>query len=327
MRQQILYFGKLPGFGDFIRSPLSKSAKAFEEWLYDSVVFAKTHADKNWPKYIQQLSPMRFIYAAKPTSSILVGLIYPSEDKNGRSYPFVIFAELDTIIFKNTLTHLLPLLLNNFFYSLRNLYEKIFALNNLTEIDSHVEPGLPDFQVDMNSAQRLYDKYVKQTALETFNLNIWGSIEKVGLQLTMQNMLNIIGPIQRRPIHKVKIGLRIPLGHKAQIRSFEACFWLDVLSRLWHKSVETPVIFWDLEVGEMDSGMWFFFQRPTNKGVGYMLSKDLHDDHVCNLDTDGALDWPYTETQMYQRLNSPRILLSEMLTLSENSDEYLVLPK
>lgn len=93
---KIGFFGKLPGYGDFIQRNVNPGLVDFwDNWLSQCIDVAKQHLHDTW-KQTYFTSPIwRFTLPSELAGTSLVsGVMMPSVDSAGRDYPFTVFCEL-----------------------------------------------------------------------------------------------------------------------------------------------------------------------------------------------------------------------------------------
>lgn len=92
---KIGYFGKLPGYGDFIQRNVSPEfVKQWDNWLLKSIESSRVQLGDLWRgKYFN--SPIwRFVIAKNGLLGVPVtGFMMPSVDKSGRCYPFTVVCQ------------------------------------------------------------------------------------------------------------------------------------------------------------------------------------------------------------------------------------------
>lgn len=95
---KIGYFGKLPGYGDFIQRNVSPEfVKQWDNWILKCIESSRTQLGEQWrEKYFN--SPIwRFVITQKGLiETPVTGFMMPSVDKSGRSYPFTVICQADS---------------------------------------------------------------------------------------------------------------------------------------------------------------------------------------------------------------------------------------
>lgn len=93
---RIGFFGKLPSHGDFVSTGLRRSVQdALDAWLQAGIAKAHHHAGENWEQIFRNMPAWRFVAERGVWGPVTVaGVIVPSRDRVGRSFPLVITAQL-----------------------------------------------------------------------------------------------------------------------------------------------------------------------------------------------------------------------------------------
>lgn len=93
---RIGFFGKLPSHGDFVSTGLRRSVQdALDAWLQAGIAKAHQHAGENWEAIFRNMPAWRFVAERGVWGPVTVaGVIVPSRDRVGRSFPLVITAQL-----------------------------------------------------------------------------------------------------------------------------------------------------------------------------------------------------------------------------------------
>ncbi|MGV2871629.1 type VI secretion system-associated protein TagF [Colwellia sp. E150_009] len=94
---KIGYFGKLPGYGDFIQRNVSPDfVKQWDNWLLKSIESSRLQLGEQWRERYFNSPIWRFVISQKGLiDAPITGFMMPSIDKSGRSYPFTIICQPD----------------------------------------------------------------------------------------------------------------------------------------------------------------------------------------------------------------------------------------
>ena len=97
---KIGYFGKLPGYGDFIQRNVSPEfVKQWDNWVLKSIESSRVQLGEQWRgKYFN--SPIwRFVISHKGLiEESVTGFMMPSVDKSGRCYPFTVVCQAEGLV-------------------------------------------------------------------------------------------------------------------------------------------------------------------------------------------------------------------------------------
>ena len=93
---RIGFFGKLPTHGDFVSTGLSRNVQgALDSWLQAGLQATQQEMGEEWEDRFRSMSAWRFIIERGLWGPVtLAGVIVPSTDRVGRSFPLVIAAQL-----------------------------------------------------------------------------------------------------------------------------------------------------------------------------------------------------------------------------------------
>jgi len=90
------FFGKLPTHGDFVSSALgSRLQGEFDRWIHGGLIALEAALGPDWRRLFHSTTAWRFVVGKGvwgPTA--LAGVLLPSRDRVGRSFPLIIAAQL-----------------------------------------------------------------------------------------------------------------------------------------------------------------------------------------------------------------------------------------
>ena len=91
------YFGKLPGYGDFVQRNVSPDfINLWDNWLLKSIESSREQLKTNWRTSYFNSPIWRFVLGNGALGkSTTTGLMMPSVDKSGRCYPFTVICQSD----------------------------------------------------------------------------------------------------------------------------------------------------------------------------------------------------------------------------------------
>ncbi|AHF87010.1 nitrogen fixation protein (plasmid) [Rhizobium leguminosarum bv. trifolii WSM1689] len=93
---RIGFFGKLPSHGDFVSTGLSRHLQAsLDAWLQSGLQAAQRELGEDWERRFRMMPAWRFIVERSLWGpATIAGVLLPSLDRVGRSFPLVIAAQL-----------------------------------------------------------------------------------------------------------------------------------------------------------------------------------------------------------------------------------------
>jgi len=274
-------FGKIPRMGDFVRmrstgEPLS----SFEGWIVEAMASGEDRRGPQWASQYAAGSMYAFLFrapkAAKATS-VLAGVLRPSQDAVGRKFPLVVCAPIvETAI--SRAPHLLPLVLGDFLEGATHALLSADAIASQQQFEDHVS-RIPAPRFDAaDHASNEYAQWTQMTPLHTAWSSIYGEPYPPAVLHALYTIIEAIAPFRGQEAPATPLSVKLPLGGGGVAA---AAFWIDVVrsSARWRATV--PTSFWHFD-GASGSILIQLGETPTSSLVE-LWSPDPHSDHVCDL--------------------------------------------
>lgn len=247
------YFGKLPGFTDFIKyNAAGKEILSIDTWLQEGLAFAKLKFGSGWRNYYNNSSRITFIYPFTGTENLTLGIISPSNDKSGRSFPFLMFG----IVKKNSVADLssfiIPCAYKELFHNFNEIIELFKMTDDTSGLKSVIDNMIPQ-NLNIASLLETYSKFISETKVcEVFKLENENSFT---LNDLFENDVKIFD-------HFISINYRTASNQLSS--SFIICFYIQLLQKVFKNANTAPGIFWIQN--DDDAGILFLtFTKPTPK--------------------------------------------------------------
>jgi type VI secretion system ImpM family protein len=298
--------GKLPGFADFVR--LGAQPKLFEHlltWLVDGTERSAA-LRRDAPALLAGGRVHAFVYRAGAGSTFLAGVLGPSEDQAGRSFPIAAAAELPVSASLLQEPGVLPIVLERVWAVMGQL------VTDLQSQDRETILALPAWQVEMEASPQqglaTYRAWTEELPVQDLLALVFaGDVARAARALAMTE--EAVRPYRGIEGPTTPLSLRLPLG---ECGGAAVCFWIDVVRRLlgWRQTL--PSFFWwhdgssgvlMLHLGQVSvrafAELWF----PTGAC-----------DEVCDLALPGPGTWQHARIAVWQELLlRPGLVLSELL--------------
>jgi len=250
------YFGKLPKFADFVKYNASgDEILLIDNWIQEGIRLAKLKYKNNWENNFNNTSPIYFIFPFTGTDRITIGIIYPSNDKSGRNFPFLIFSNMKKDIIKDLQIHLLPLNFKGYFESITKVYNENYFTEDLSEMKFQTNI-LSDSTISAKSAENIYDDYISNTSVERL-------FEKTLINSVNNNVHTVNDLFKNRieiPEHSPAV--KFNFDFRADYKLLDTCFYIQLLLKIFNRSNFFPAVFWNTIHEELIS-LSLFFQKPT----------------------------------------------------------------
>jgi len=251
------YFGKLPKFADFVKYNASgDEILLIDNWIQEGIRSAELKYKNNWRNFYNNTSPIYFIFPFTGTDKITIGIIYPSNDKSGRNFPFLIFGNIKKDLTKDLQVHLLPLNFKGYFESITELYNNNYFTEDLSEMKLQTN-NLSDSTISAKSTENIYDNYLSDT-----------SVEKLYQKTLINSVDNNVHTVNDLFQNRIKIiehspAVKFNFDYQADNKLLDTCFYIQLLLKIFNRSNFFPAIFWNTVEEELIN-LSLFFQKPTS---------------------------------------------------------------
>ncbi len=162
------YFGKLPRFADFIKyNAANAELLSFDKWLQEGITRLKVSTGSRWEKLYTESPCFRFIYHDPATKNILTGNMYPSNDKSGRLFPFLVFVRPGSSYSTPREFYLIPVMFKDLFGKADLIFEEIKSDLNSGELNSAFESIISGLVKNNNPAAD-FGNYLRTNSISGF---------------------------------------------------------------------------------------------------------------------------------------------------------------
>ncbi|MCW7537694.1 type VI secretion system-associated protein TagF [Aquabacterium sp. A7-Y] len=225
----LVYFGKVPSRGDFIRSANSTTLiQTLDHWLSQTMELLAT--DPRWKLIYDAAPPVQFAFLGSRTQVGLAGHMIPSQDSSGRRFPFITAGSFEV---QEPLEFMArsPLALTR----LWTRFENSTRLAHSAEDVAEVQQQLAHTRVDLEVVPRAYQaNFVDFLEIQTLG-GLEAMLEQAGQRISVRQTLLALGmllqPVLAQGSVRLDKGLLLPLVNDPLYRPFVATLWLELVSR------------------------------------------------------------------------------------------------
>lgn len=256
------FFGKLPGFTDFIKyNAAGKEIQTIDNWLQEGLALAKLKYKNEWKDHYNNTSSINFIYPFTGTDNTTIGVISPSNDKSGRCFPFIMFGNIKKNVYDDLLYYLIPSAYKGVFDSFCDIadvnksIEETSSLKSLTDNVKLAGVSLGLFSND-------YKKFISETKLCDILDKENGN--QFDIKFFFENRLKISE-------HFVCFNFSSSSYEKTD--SFMLSFYIQLLHKIFKSSDSIAGVFWTLR-DDSNLQLFLYFAKPTPKDFIDLLFYD-----------------------------------------------------
>jgi type VI secretion system ImpM family protein len=251
--QSIGFFGKLPAFADFIKfNAGGKEILVIDNWIQEGLALAKIKYKNEWKSHYNKCPNINFIYPFTGTDNITLGVISPTNDKSGRSYPFIMFINTIKSITAEMQYYLFPLAFEKIYTSFNDIIELNNSIDDLADLKT-VTGSTKILKPDSSLVNNEYQKILKEKSLSDL-INIHGESIVRPIDL-FRNKINLLDNL---------CVFHFILNPNERLNSFLIAYCTQLMLRLFKVMNSIPGIFWIQK--ENNSGYLFLsITKPSPK--------------------------------------------------------------
>jgi type VI secretion system protein ImpM len=236
-------FGKLPALGDFVRTPsASAEMMAFERWLTHAMETGEARVGAAWKSAFAAGAPHAFVWSGtleKKARGLLVGVVVPSTDSVGRSFPVVICAPVPLAAFGAN-THLAPLVLHEFFQHAAAAAGRAARTRSQAEFHAQVSSVSPPSLDGVGAALARYGAWAKSRVASELWASVFGDDAERATRSALYLVVESTAAYRGQETPPLSLGLRVPLGTDTPS---SAALWLDVVRSAAGWKTTLPTLF------------------------------------------------------------------------------------
>jgi type VI secretion system ImpM family protein len=285
----LIYFGKIPTYNEFVRLNASgPPVRALQEWMQETVFLLTSRYRSNLDAAYEARSVFPFYFAPRSGGPALFGVLCPSRDGVGRSFPFFLgFEVAPTSSHTGRIIHA-PVAYRAFVDQAAALVREA-ASGSLQPQDLPSRVALLSSPEESPEAGGALAGYLQEHRLEAFWERLWGHPEDARKYLLFKNLIDIALPLRGGVPPGYPLVLRFPISPGAQAHEYETSFWLEACIRLFQGNDITPSFFWTYPDpgGQTEPCVLVTLRSPAPRLFAYLVSADMDNDNLCVLEQMG----------------------------------------
>ncbi|MDB5799359.1 MAG: Type secretion system-associated protein TagF [Rhodocyclales bacterium] len=224
----LIYFGKLPSRGDFVRSTRDGSlTQTLDRWISNSLEQLATAPD--WKQHFDALPPVEFIVAGSRSSTILTGRMVASRDSSGRRYPFLIARSVRSDTPLDVLSSL-PLCLSPTWLAMEQLIEAAQNANDIEDALARIDLARLHIETDLAAIGEQHAQFLQATTVGHVQQMLIASGNNANLRQSIIALGLLLLPLLTSGPGGATKGLALPLPADPAAAMQIAAFWLELVT-------------------------------------------------------------------------------------------------
>ena len=296
------YFGKIPAFNDFIKyNAANRELLVIDKWLQEGLILAKQRLKNDWKIIYKNSLPIKFFYPFTGTDNFISGIIFPSNDRNGREFPFLIFSILNKDSFNKIPFFLLPLVLSNELNSFEvifNYFNNNVAISNLNQ------------EISQLSNPSLEGGIIEQFQIFKNNLSQGKFWLRIYADYCESKKYNVIDNIFNTEIKNSTLAMNFNFFSEKDNIDLDLCFLLNIIA-VSKGNLFFPAVFWTNDFNNIC--LFIFPSKPTPLNYLNLIQLNESDDRI--LSAEKKLKSSHVTPFDLDFLNKNEMKLTELLQI------------
>ena len=245
---QVIYFGKLPSRGDFVKSRTgSRVLDMLDNWITQGLERLST--DPGWKSHYDNSPQIDFGFVATRKPFVLAGRLTPSADASQRRFPFIAAA---SSVADNPLRAVArsPLCLTETWRAIEGMVAGVLAAEDPREALDAMSAAPLAAAADSAAADVVYTDFAFRTSLAQVEQALRAGGHAVSLRRMILSLGLLLTPVLTTPGAKPDKGLCLPLPPQGEMADNVAAMWMSFVAPF-------------LARGNFELGV--FFQRRKDK--------------------------------------------------------------
>ncbi|MGE5451248.1 MAG: type VI secretion system-associated protein TagF [Acidobacteriota bacterium] len=228
----LMYFGKLPCRGDFIRStqhaPLLDTLDRWQSQSMDRLA-----QDPRWKLVYDAAPAMQFAVLGNKSTVGLAGTWIASQDASGRRFPFILAAAFD-LPDPQGFTALSPVALNRLWTQLDQTTRLAYAASDLDPIQSRLNGAL-EFDASRSSSRAGLVDFLETHTVASLEQMLAAAGNRLSVRQSVLALGLLLQPVMAQGPAKLTKALCLPLVQDRLLRGPVASFWLSLVTGFFRR--------------------------------------------------------------------------------------------
>lgn len=226
----LLFFGKIPSRGDFVRTGKSGSIiKVFDQWV--SGAMEELVNDPRWKAVYDEHGYIDFAFFSShddQASHLVAGTMGFSHDSSSRRFPFICAANTEMLDVKGQLFTSLPLYLPQLWtqtrdWVVRGMTQRDDSGNRFSEGIIHLEPLQNEALIDHRA-------FLETTSVDSLQQLLADAHPAFNLKQAILAVGLLLQPVLANRGMALNKGLFLPLPEDVYFQPLVSTFWLELIS-------------------------------------------------------------------------------------------------
>lgn len=225
----MVYFGKIPSRGDFVRSPNQAAlTQTLDRWLAQGIELMA--ADARWKEVYDHAAPAHFAFLGARSRVALAGHLVASSDASGRRFPFVAAGSFEVdpplaFIARS------PMALARSWARFAALAQAAVAADDATPVLAELSHAAGGVDAPAGDHDERFHEFVDLQTIGALESMLRAAGHALHLRRTLLALGLLLQPVPASGSNHLDNGLQLPLPADPLYAPYVSTLWLDLVSR------------------------------------------------------------------------------------------------
>lgn len=231
---QLIYFGKVPSRGDFVRSNAGSALiHSIDQWMSKTIELLAE--DPGWKAAYDKAPPVLFAILGPQSHAGLAGHLSMSHDASGRRFPFVLAGSFEVPTPTEYLYYCAQSL-SPLWRRLDSVSEAASVAQDFYEIKDRLAAQALDLEMNPTALHAPYLRYAQAQTIHSFETAVSRPGAVISLRQTLLGLGMLLQPVLAQGHSGLNKALMIPLARDILQLPHTLTFWIDLIARFFRRT-------------------------------------------------------------------------------------------
>lgn len=226
--EPVLFFGKLPSRGDFVRSAQGPALlQTLDNWLSGGLAALST--DPRWKEIYDRVQPMHLAFLGSRNPLGLAGHLTASRDASGRRFPFIAAARLQTTQPLDFLARS-AMALSPCWGTLAAAAKRACEATEAGPVIHELGGSSLEIDADVGRFGPMLHDFLEMQTVSSLGMLLAQAGHLLDLRRLLLGLGLLLQPLPGSAVHSLDRGLLLPLPADPLYRPMVASLWLELVS-------------------------------------------------------------------------------------------------
>jgi type VI secretion system ImpM family protein len=232
-------FGKLPIWPEYMEAGTSyPAARALKQWLHGGREHAGMEDPNGGRADTSVRAHLRLLIGTPGSTELLVGVLRPSGDQGGRSFPFSVFSFIPRKLYGKQY-QLLPLALSPIWDVLEDAWDSLAGVATKNAFEEMLETLDVPHPAQLNEVKGVYQGRQRESTEPMLTRDDGASLGR-----TLNNLPGLLNRL-RKGSDAEGLLVELPVSREPDGACFDASVWIDLVNRQFLLKRYEPLVFLD----------------------------------------------------------------------------------